>query len=103
MKSYIIFAAALLLSLSLTGCSKTYRTHDFLGKTSAEIISTFGSFDCTTAPADEDGAYKNCRCGYTIKDVRSGFFGQSDEVLFFIQFDAHGVAAACSEGPRPGG
>lgn len=30
----------------------------------------------------EDGIYKNCSCGYTIKEPHVGFFGTSDEKLF---------------------
>lgn len=51
----------------------------------------------------ENGIYKNCRCGYTIKEAEPGFLGRSDEVLLFISFDESGVAQNCSEGYRPGG
>lgn len=100
------FAATLVcvcLLLSLAGCAAKYNTEDFIGKTSAEIISEYGSFDCTTMPAGDDGLYRNCSGGYTIKATKTGFFGNSEEVLFFISFDENGIAAECAEGYRPGG
>ncbi|MBQ9082484.1 MAG: hypothetical protein IJY28_03170 [Clostridia bacterium] len=90
--------------LLFTGCNTAkYNEDDFLGKTSAEIIDQYGSFDCIGKPADTDGLYRNCRCGYTIKEPRKGFLGTSPEVLFFISFNADGVAVQCSTGNRPGG
>ena len=100
------FAATLVcvcLLLSLAGCAAKYNTEDFIGKTSAEIISEHGVFDCTTMSASDDGLYKNCRGGYTIKEAKAGFFGTSEEVLFFISFDENGIATECAEGYRPGG
>ncbi len=88
--------------LSLTGCAK-YRSSDFVGKTSREIVSEFGEFDCILMPAGEDGLYRNCRCGYTVREPRKGFLGTSPEILFFILFDESGVAVSCEEGSRPGG
>ena len=61
----------------------------FLGKTSAEIVNEFGQFDCTLMPSDEDGLYRNCGCGYRIKEPQVGFFGTSPEILFFIYFYFH--------------
>lgn len=90
------------LVLSCSGCTK-YRASDFIGKTSAEIISEFGEFDCTLMPAEEDGVYRNCQCGYTVREPRKGFLGTSPEILFFILFDENGVAVSCEEGYRPGG
>ena len=80
-----------------------YKESEFIGKTSEEIIKAFGSFDCVGMPEDEDGLYKNCRCGYTIKKSKKGFLGNTPEILFFITFDENGVAIACEEGYRPGG
>ena len=101
MRSLLIIALS--LSFFLSGCAVRYAQSDFLGKTSVEIASEYGDFDCVTMSADEDGLYKNCRCGYTLKAAQTGFFGQSDEVLFFIQFDGSGIAVNCSQGSRPGG
>lgn len=89
-------------ALSLAGCAK-YRSSDFIGKTSAEIVGEFGEFDCALMPAGEDGLYRNCRCGYTVKEPQKGFLGTSPEILFFILFDENGVAVSCEEGYRPGG
>ena len=100
------FAATLVcvcLVLSLTGCAAKYDAEDFIRKTSAEIVSEYGPFDCITMPASENGIYRNCRGGYTIKEPKTGFFGTSGEVLFFISFDDNGIAAECAEGYRPGG
>jgi len=91
------------LIFSLAGCATKYNAKDFIGKTSAEIAREHGSFDCITMPASEDGLYRNCRGGYTIKEPKAGFFGTSEEVLFFILFDENGIATECAEGHRPGG
>ena len=100
------FAATLVcvcLVLSLTGCAAKYDAEDFIRKTSAEIVSEYGPFDCTTMYASDDGLYRNCRGGSAIKEPKTGFFGTSEEVLFFISFDENGIAAECAEGYRPGG
>ena len=99
------FAAILVilfLICSLSGCAK-YKEKDFIGKTSAEIVSQYGPFDCTLMPVSEDGLYHNCYCGYTVREPVVGFLGTSPEVLFFIHFDADGIAWTTSEGYRPGG
>ncbi len=85
------------------GCGVRYSAADFIGKTSSEIINEYGSFDCVLMPADEDGLYRNCKCGYTIKEPQKGFLGTSPEILFFIRFDENGIATYCEEGYRPGG
>ena len=101
-RTAIAFVISLLVLL-LVGCSSEYNPEDFIGKTSEEIISQYGSFDCLSMPAGEDGLYRNCRCGYTIKEAEKGLFGKSEEELFFITFDENGVATMCDEGYRPGG
>ena len=101
-KRIALFFCAVFL-LSLTGCVYSYSESDFIGKTSAEIVNEFGSFDCIGMPAGEDGLYRNCRCGYTIKESQTGFLGKSSEILFFIIFDENGTAIRCEEGYRPGG
>lgn len=95
--------ACICLMLSFAGCAAKYEAKDFIGKTSAEIVSEYGPFDCITMPASDDGLYRNCRGGYTIKEPKTGFFGTSEEVLFFISFDENGIATECAEGYRPGG
>ena len=102
-RNIAFFLACTLLLLSLAGCGTRYQARDLIGKTSAEITAQFGPFDCVIAPADEDGLYRNTRCGYTVSPPRRGFLGRSEEILFFITFDANGVATACAEGYRPGG
>ena len=92
----------LLVAVILTGCSK-YDESDFIGKTSAQIIEVYGEFDCIGMPADADGLYRNCRCGYTNQESRTGFLGAEPEVLFFIVFDSNGIAVKCEKGYRPGG
>ncbi|MBR2894461.1 MAG: hypothetical protein IKC03_02240 [Oscillospiraceae bacterium] len=93
----------LVLVLFLMGCSTKYYADDFVGKTSKEIEQEFGSFDCIGMPVGKNGLYRNCQCGYTIKEARKGFLGTTPEVLFFISFDENGIAIACEEGYRPGG
>ena len=89
--------------LSLVGCNAEYKEEQFIGKTSKEIENEYGRFDCVFMPINEDGLYKNCRCGYTIEEPQAGFLGTSQEVLFFISFDENGIAISCEEGYRPGG
>ena len=104
MKRMAVWLCVLLCSAAiLSGCSARYREADFLGKTSAEIAAENGPFDCETMPAGEDGLYRNCRCGYTIREAAKGFLQRSEEELFFIVFDENGVASDCETGPRPGG
>ena len=95
--------ACICLMLSFAGCAAKYEAKDFIGKTSAEIVSEYGPFDCITMPASDDGLYRNCRGDYTIKEPKTGFFGTSEEVLFFISFDENGIATECTEGYSPGG
>ena len=95
MKQFILWFLLLALFLTCAGCAK-YTPSNFLGKTSAEIVAQHGAFDCTLMPADSDGLYRNCRCGYTVP-------GTNPEVLLFIFFDENGVAIKCEEGYRPGG
>ena len=104
MKRYIavILLSVFLMSL-FCGWSSQYKAEDFIGKTSEVIVEQYGAFDCIGMSADKDGLYKSCKCGYTIKEPKKGFFGTSQEVLFFIHFDENGIAASCEEGYRPGG
>ena len=102
-KSVVAVLAVVCLVLCFAGCAPRYRSEDFVGRSSEEIIGEYGSFDCTTIPASDDGLYRNCRGGYTIKEPKAGFFGTSEEVLFFISFDENGIATECAEGYRPGG
>ena len=102
MKKIIVSVLILVVFISLfSGCGDKYKEEAFLGKTSAEIISEYGEFDFMASRADD--LYRNCRCGYTVKEPKVGFLGTSDEILFFIIFDENGVAKKCEEGYRPGG
>lgn len=95
----------LCLMVALVGCSEKYDKEDIIGKTSNEIIDTYGEFNSIIgidAP-DENGIYRNCKCGYTIEKAKQGFLGSSDEILFYIYFDENGIATDCEKGPRPGG
>ena len=91
--------------LSLAGCStkQNYNENDFIGKTSAQIEAKYGPFDCCGMPISEDGLYRNSTCGYTIQELKQGFFGTDPEWLVFICFDENGVAYDTYEGYRPGG
>lgn len=91
-----------LMTMILVGCAK-YDENDFIGKTSAQIMEEYGEFDCIGMPADTDGLYRNCQCGYTIQESRPGFLGTEPEVLFFVIFDSNGIAVKCEVGYRPGG
>lgn len=102
----ILLSLCLVVLISfIAGCSNKiqYDTDWIIGKTSTEITSEYGAFDCTTMPVKEDGLYKNCKCGYTIKEPQQGFFGSSEEILLFITFDENGIAIAYDEGYRPAG
>ena len=87
----------------LAGCANGYRDENFLQKTSLEIEKEYGGFDCVTMPASGDGLYRNCRCGYTVKEAGQGLLSRSEEVLCFITFNEDGIAVECEEGYRPGG
>ena len=102
-KIMMIFICFFVFMLFLVGCDDKYHEDQFLGKTSAEIVNEYVQFDCTLMPLDEDGLYRNCRCGYTIKEPQVGFLGTSPEILFFIYFDENGIAVSCDEEYRPGG
>lgn len=99
----MLAALLLLAAILLVGCGAKYKESDFLGKTSAEIVSEFGEFDIMSKPADSDGLYRNAACGYTIREKRKGFLDSIPEVLIFIHFDENGIATYCEEGYRPGG
>lgn len=102
MKELMLTTLFCLLVVTLFGCSE-YDERDFIGKTSAEIVSEYGEFDCITMPISEDGLYRNCQCGYTVKEPKVGFFGTSPEELFFISFDSDGIAVSTEIDFRPGG
>ena len=102
-KQLSLIAIAAIFAFFCCACAAPYREEDFLGKSSAEIVREFGEFDCVTMPKGEDGLYRSCRCGYTIREPQTGFLGTSEEVLLFISFDENGIAVACEEGYRPGG
>ena len=102
MKKLAIMIAIVLIISMFSGCSKYYEK-DFIGKTSVQIMEQYGPFDCMLMPADEDGYYRNCRCGYTVREPVVGFLGTEPEVLFFISFDENGIAVRCEEDYRPGG
>lgn len=93
------------LMLALVGCSEKYSEDDIIGKTSDEIVSTYGEFDNVIGidVSEENGVYRNCKCGYTIEESKQGFLGSSDEVLFYIYFDENGIATDCEKSFRPGG
>ena len=75
-----------------------------MGKTSAEIIERYGEFNCCLMPPCEDGLYRNCRCGYTIRERTHGFMDAIEEKILFIHFDGNGVAHSYDwDGYRPGG
>ena len=69
------------------------------------MLHTYGEFDNVLVidVPDEDGIYRNCSCGYTIEESHTGFFGTSEEVLFYIRFDEDVIATECREDVRPGG
>jgi len=105
MKRTLLTILVIILCLAaFSGCSDSkYDSEWIIGKTSSEIIDKYGAFDCVTMDANEDGLYKNCKCGYTITEEKQGFLSKSKEVLLFIHFDENGVATKCEEGYRPGG
>ena len=99
-----ILSIALILAvlyLCYAGFSSGYREKDFIGKTSAEIVKQYGSFDFTTIAVREDGLYKNCKCGYIVQESSVKFGGTSREMMFFIVFDENGIAVSCFESETP--
>ena len=104
MERYIkVLLICVCLCVLLGGCADGYRDENFLWKTSLEIEEEYGEFDCVTMPASGDGLYRNCRCGYTVKEAKQGLLSRAEERLFFITFDEEGIAVECEEGYRPGG
>ena len=104
----LIVIAILLLVIVVICCSPRLKPLKYdedwiIGKTSIEIVNKYGEFDCELMPVSEDGFFKKCRCGYTIKEPQTGYLGTSPEILYFITFDKNGVAIECTEGYRPGG
>ena len=104
MRRYVLAFIGVII-LVLTGCAAKYNEDEIIGKRSDEIVSIYGEFDSVLGidVPDENGIYRNCSCGYTIKESHVGFFGTSDEVLFYISFDEDGIATECREDVRPGG
>ena len=99
-----IFTALILLTaILLVSCGGKYSESDFLGKTSAEIVSEFGEYDIMSKAPDSDGLHRNAVCGYTIREKRKGFLDSIPEVLIYIVFDENGIATDCYEDYRPGG
>lgn len=104
MKYIFPFILIFCMVLSVCGCSNAqYRESDFLGKTSAQIVSEFGEFDCVGKAADADGLYRNTSCGYSLGEPDPGLFSSSPELLFYISFDENGIACRCYESNRPEG
>ena len=52
---------------------------------------------------DDDGLYRNTRCGYMLEEAKVGYLGIEDEVLIYIVFDENAIAVRCHYGPIPGG
>ena len=102
-KQIIILLFCVVFLFSFAGCGNKYNADKFIGKTSAQIESEFGAFDCCLMPANADGLYHNTSCGYIIKESQVGFMGTEPEWLVFIRFDENGVAHDTYEGYRPGG
>ena len=99
----LLLIVSLAVAVLLSACTTPYREKDFVGKTSLDIVEAHGAFDCITMPAGKDGLYRSCRCGYTVREPRTGFLGTQPEKLFFIVFNEQGIAVSCEEGYRPGG
>ena len=93
----------LIFLLCLAGCCVKYDKAALLGKISMDIETEFGLFDYISMPADADGMYRCCQCGYTIKEMKKGFLGTTPELLLLITFDENAAAVSCKKGYRPGG
>jgi len=104
MKKLLLLIIILCASISVTGCAAhPFEESDFIGKTSADITAGYGAFDCTSMPIGDDGLYRSARCGYMIREPKTGLLGTSPELFFFIIFDENGIAVECETGYRPGG
>ena len=102
-KVIVVLLACAVFLLYFVSCANKYSEDDFIGKTSAQIETEFGPFDCIGRSASADGAYRNTACGYTVREPRVGFLGTDPEWLFFICFDENGIAYDTYEDYRPGG
>lgn len=99
--SFIATLLCIVILMNFVSCSDghDYDENWIIGKSSTEVVEQYGAFDCELMPAD--GVYRNCKCGYTIKEAQTGFLGTSQEELLFIYFDENGIAYQCEEGYRP--
>jgi len=97
MKKIIAFTLIMVLIMSFTSCTKPkYSEEDFIGLTSQEIIDKYGKFDIALNIPGEDGIYRNCRCGYIVKEEKVGYLGTTPPDYFMISFDSEGIAYECA-------
>ena len=92
-----VFAVALLAVLKGPDLyySLKYREEKFIGCSSQEIEEEYGKFDISMMPRDEDGLYRNCRCGYMTKERRPRLFGYDPPEYYMISFNENGIAVRC--------
>ena len=86
-----------MLLFSFLGCTKSqYSESDFIGLTSKEIVEKYGDFDHRRSNPSDDGLYRNCGCGYMVKEAKVGFLGTTPPEYFMVYFDGEGIAYRCA-------
>ena len=94
---FIIFLFILSLPFIYNGLKRIY-FHNYkesliLGKTSAEVVELYGEFDQCTGFRGEDGLLRSGRGVYIVREREaSGFLVYVPQKLFYISFDANGIA-----------
>ena len=73
-----------------------YREEKIIGMSSQEVVEKYGKFD-RPALLEAPGLWKNCKCGYRIKEAGVGLFGDWDVAseYFMIYFNEEGIAYKC--------
>ena len=92
-----IMVLVLIISLCLSACGRhRFSEEDVMGLTSREIIEKFGDFDRKIhGIPDADGLYRNCACGYLIREAKVGLLGTTPPEYFMMYFNEDGIVDYC--------
>ena len=98
-KLYFLLVSILVFSLCFSGCAEEpkekYSEDEIIGLTSAEVIEKYGEFDRIQGTPGDDGLYRDCSCGYLVKEAQKGYFGTTSPEYLMIHFDENGIADLC--------
>lgn len=94
-KIRILLTMLVLIAICVSSCGKKrFDENEIIGLTSIEIVEKYGDFDRIHGYTNKDGLYRNCDCGYLVREATYGFFGKPPE-YFMIYFDEEGYAIRC--------